>query len=92
MIALLVAEKQSKDRAESAQLASFVAAVPVTRGVDGGMNPVFLAQMQTAMSDNDGRVTGGQVTTMHTPGALPRTGQQSAGRDGAAAAGPCRRG
>ena len=73
-IAQLVAEKQSKDHAESAQLASFVAAAPVKRGVDGGMNPVFLAQMQTAMSDNDGRVTGGQVTTMHTPGALPRTG------------------
>ncbi len=72
-IAQLVAEKQSKDHAESAQLASFVAAAPVKRGVDGGMNPVFLAQMQTATTDNDGRVTGGQVTAMHTPGALPRT-------------------
>ena len=73
-IAQLVAEKQTKDQAEAAQLASFVAAAPVKRGVDGGMNPVFLAQMQTATTDNDGRVTGGQVTTMHTPGALPRTG------------------
>ena len=72
-IAQLVAEKQSKDQAESAQLASFVAPAPVKRGVDGGMNPVFLAQMQTATTDNDGRVTGGQVAAMHTPGALPRT-------------------
>ncbi len=72
-IAQLVAERQTKDQAEAAQLASFVAAAPVKRGVDGGMNPVFLAQMQTATTDNDGRVTGGQVTTIHTPGALPRT-------------------
>ncbi len=72
-IAQLVAEKQSKDQAESTQLASFVTPAPVKRGVDGGMNQVFLAQMQTAMSDNDGRLSGGQVTTMHTPGALPRT-------------------
>jgi murein L,D-transpeptidase YafK len=71
-IAQLVAEKQTKDQAESAQLASFVAAAPVKRGVDGGMNPVFVAQLQTATTDNDGRVSGGPVTTMHTPGALPR--------------------
>jgi murein L,D-transpeptidase YafK len=73
-IAQLVAERQSKDQAEAAQLASLVAAAPVKRGVDGGMNPVFLAQMQTATADNDGRVTAGQVTTIHTPGALPRAG------------------
>ncbi len=72
-IAQLVAERQTKDQTEAAQLASFVAAAPVKRGVDGGMNPVFLAQIQTATTDNDGRVTGGQVTTIHTPGALPRT-------------------
>ena len=72
-IAQLVAEKQSKDHAEAAQLASFVAAAPVKRGVDGGMNPVFLAKLQTATTDNDGRVTGSQVTAMPTPGALPRT-------------------
>jgi hypothetical protein len=71
-IAQLVAEKQSKDQAESAQLASFVAAAPVKRGVDGGMNPVFLAKLQTATTDNDGRVIGGQIATTYTPGALPR--------------------
>jgi murein L,D-transpeptidase YafK len=72
-IAQLVAEKQSKDQAESAQLASFVAAAPVKRGVDGGMNPVFLAKLQTTTTDNDGRVTGAQITAIPTPGALPRT-------------------
>jgi murein L,D-transpeptidase YafK len=71
-IAQLVAEKQTKDDAEFRQIASFVPTAPVTRGVDGGMNPVFLAHFQTPNMDNDGRTIGGPVASNVVPGAMPR--------------------
>jgi murein L,D-transpeptidase YafK len=72
-IADLVDEKQEKDNTEMVQLASMVTAAPVRRGVDGGMNPVFLAHF-SPKTDNDGRVAGDNTpVAMPTPGALPRT-------------------
>jgi murein L,D-transpeptidase YafK len=72
-IAELVQEKQQKDVAAIVELSASVSAAPVKRGVDGGMNPVFLAHFQGPSVDNDGRYVGTQaVPTNHVPGALPR--------------------
>jgi murein L,D-transpeptidase YafK len=73
-IAELVQEREEKDNAEFRELvASNISTAPVKRGVDGGMNQVFLAHFQGASTDNNGRVAGNEVIAMHTPGALPRT-------------------
>jgi murein L,D-transpeptidase YafK len=64
-------------RQEQFQMASYiardVATVPSRSGIDGGMNPVFLAKLSTHDAfDNDGRsykVAGNS----QAPGALPRT-------------------
>jgi murein L,D-transpeptidase YafK len=64
-------------RQEQFQMASYiardVATVPSRSGIDGGMNPVFLAKLSTHDTfDNDGRaykVAGNS----QAPGALPRT-------------------
>jgi murein L,D-transpeptidase YafK len=73
-IASLVQEREEKDNAEFRELvASNVSTAPVKRGVDGGMNPVFLAQFTAPSLDNNGRVQGGAPATMATPGALPRS-------------------
>jgi hypothetical protein len=72
-IAELVQEREQKDNTEFHELvASNMSTAPVKRGIDGGMNPVFLAQFTTPSLDNNGRVQG-EPTTMATPGALPRS-------------------
>jgi murein L,D-transpeptidase YafK len=73
-IAELVQERTEKDNEEFRELvASNIATAPVKRGVDGGMNPVFLAHFQGPSADNNGRIVGTELVAMHTPGALPRT-------------------
>jgi hypothetical protein len=53
-------------------IAKGVSTVPPRHGVDGGMNPVFLAKLSTPNEfDNNGRTY--QVAGMAAPGALPRT-------------------
>jgi len=63
-IAIAVREKQRRDEIETAELINRgIATVPVATGVDGGMNPTFLATMRS-----DGR-PGGVVQT--ASGAFP---------------------
>jgi murein L,D-transpeptidase YafK len=58
-------------RQEQLKMAEYIAegvpTVPVHRGVDGGMNPVFAAELGTPHFDNSGHVSASNV-----PGALPR--------------------
>jgi murein L,D-transpeptidase YafK len=64
-------EKRRQDEIKIAQyVAEGVATVPIHTGVDGGMNPVFEAEL-ASQTDNNGRITlaaGGVVP----PGYLPR--------------------
>ncbi|MDI3469255.1 MAG: L,D-transpeptidase family protein [Pseudolabrys sp.] len=70
-IAQLVKEKEEKDGAEYNHLvAENIQLAPSHKGVDGGMNQVFLAKYEQPGSDN---VYGGGPAIVPTPGALPRT-------------------
>ena len=67
-IASLVKEKEEKDGAEYAELvASNIALAPSHKGVDGGMNNVFLAKYEQPGTDGS---YGPAIVP--TPGALPR--------------------
>ncbi|MBV9260614.1 MAG: L,D-transpeptidase family protein [Pseudolabrys sp.] len=72
-VAELVREKQHKDNAEYASLVNRNVSVVASRnGVDGGMNPVFLAKLNpvvTSEMDSRGQVI---IPPAATPGALPR--------------------
>jgi murein L,D-transpeptidase YafK len=68
-IASLVKEKEEKDGAEYAELvASNIALAPSHKGVDGGMNNVFLAKYEQPGTDGS---YGPAIVP--TPGALPRS-------------------
>jgi len=72
-IANAVREKQRKDDIQIAELTNRnVATAPVRTGVDGGMNPVFLAALRKkdGLFDNSGRFTGIE-TTAKVPGTIP---------------------
>jgi hypothetical protein len=50
-IAAAVAEKQRKDRLQTAELIGHgMSTVPVRTGIDGGMHPVFLAKFKTTLA------------------------------------------
>ena len=73
-VADAVREKQQKDNAEYAELVSRNISVVASRGgIDGGMNPVFLAKLNPP--SNPELDTRGQliIPPAGTPGALPRT-------------------
>jgi len=73
-IAEAVRDKERQDHIEYADLVSRNIAVAEShRGVDGGMNPVFLAQLNTSGA-YDAR-SGAPIATT-APGALPRTPNQ----------------
>jgi len=72
-IATLVRDKQRRDDIQIAELTSRnVPTAPVRTGVDGGMNPVFLAALKKkdGLFDNNGRFTGIE-TTAKLPGTIP---------------------
>jgi murein L,D-transpeptidase YafK len=70
-IAELVREREQRDGAEYADLVSRNIEVAAShRGIDGGMNPVFLAQIA---GSGDGL---GAPAAIMTPGALPRSPNQ----------------
>jgi murein L,D-transpeptidase YafK len=72
-IASAVQDRQEKDGAEYAELVSRNIAVAEShKGVDGGMNPVFLAQYSVPGVNVDDARNAGPVI-VKTPGALPRT-------------------
>jgi murein L,D-transpeptidase YafK len=52
-------------------IADGVATVPSRAGIDGGMNPVFMAKLSTGEFDNSGR-TIRLASTVVAPGSLPR--------------------
>jgi len=72
-IASAVQEREQKDGAEYAELVSRNISVAEShKGVDGGMNPVFLAQYSVpGVNVEDARNAGPVI--VKTPGALPRT-------------------
>jgi hypothetical protein len=73
-IASAVRDKERQDHIEYADLVSRNISVAEShRGVDGGMNPVFLAQLNTSGA-YDAR--SGAPIAMSAPGALPRTPNQ----------------
>ncbi|HEX5507511.1 MAG TPA: murein L,D-transpeptidase family protein [Pseudolabrys sp.] len=76
-IAAPALEKRREDEVKTAQyIAEGVHTVPVHTGVDGGMNPVFEAELAShTVSDNDGRtaIAAGGLTP---PGYLPRDSQR----------------
>ena len=82
-----------KRRSEQYQMAEYIArdvsTVPARQGIDGGMNPVFMAKLASHNEfDNNGR-TYQLAGNMQAPGALPRRPAQSAGhhrRDAASSA------
>ncbi|HMK70374.1 MAG TPA: murein L,D-transpeptidase family protein [Xanthobacteraceae bacterium] len=58
-----VREKERNDEAQFTQLSRFnVPVAPIKTGTDGGMNKVFLAEVEKARTQGDGRV--------HAPGAI----------------------
>jgi murein L,D-transpeptidase YafK len=67
-------EKQQKDNSEYAELVRRnIPVVTARAGIDGGMNPVFLAQLNPPSSpemDTRGQII---IPPAATPGALPRT-------------------
>jgi murein L,D-transpeptidase YafK len=73
-IASVVLERQRSDGAEYADLVRRGTSVVASRaGIDGGMNPVFLAKLNpvsTGETDSRGQVI---IPAASTPGALPRT-------------------
>ncbi|MGI8526436.1 MAG: L,D-transpeptidase family protein [Pseudolabrys sp.] len=73
-IASAVIERQRSDGAQYAELVRRGAPVVASRaGIDGGMNPVFLAKLNpisTGDSDSRGQLI---IPAAATPGALPRT-------------------
>jgi murein L,D-transpeptidase YafK len=72
-IANAVREKQRKDDIQIAELTNRnVPTAPVRTGVDGGMNPVFLAALKKkdGLFDNNGRFTGIEATGK-LPGTIP---------------------
>jgi len=72
-IASAVQEREQKDGAEYAELVSRNISVAEShRGIDGGMNPVFLAQYSVPGVNVDDARNAGPVI-IKTPGALPRT-------------------
>src|SRR6266705_4195438 len=65
-IAAAVAEKQRKDRLQTAELISQgTPTVPVRTGIDGGMHPVFLAKFKNAREAGD---RAGTVVEARMPG------------------------
>jgi murein L,D-transpeptidase YafK len=72
-IASAVQEREQKDGAEYAELVSRNIAVAEShKGIDGGMNPVFLAQYNVPGTNvEDARLA--TPVIIKTPGALPRT-------------------
>jgi murein L,D-transpeptidase YafK len=71
-IADAVNDRRRQDAQETTQLiASGTPVVPSRAGIDGGMNPVFLAQLSQPSLDNNGRTDIGARIAV-TPGALPR--------------------
>jgi murein L,D-transpeptidase YafK len=73
-IASVVLDHIRQERVQMAQyIARDVATVPPRTGIDGGMNPVFLAKLQTQTQvDNNGRTIQLAGNTQ-APGYLPRT-------------------
>jgi murein L,D-transpeptidase YafK len=73
-IASVVLDHIRQERVQMAQyIARDVATVPPRNGIDGGMNPVFLAKLQTQTQvDNNGRTIQLAGNTQ-APGYLPRT-------------------
>jgi murein L,D-transpeptidase YafK len=72
-IATLVNAKEARDNKEYAELvADNVSVVASRKGIDGGMNPVFLAKLNPPDATDNGRGIP-SVPVMNTPGALPRT-------------------
>ena len=72
-IASAVREKQRRDDVQIAELTDRnVPTAPVRTGVDGGMNPVFLAALRKkdGLFDNNGRFTGIE-STAKAPGTIP---------------------
>ena len=75
-IADAVLEERRQEQSKMAQyIADGVSTVPSRAGVDGGINPVFLAKLSSQNAfDNNGRIYQGQVpSNIVAPGALPRT-------------------
>jgi murein L,D-transpeptidase YafK len=83
-IAEAVHEERRQEQFKMAQyIANGVSTVPSRNGVDGGMNPVFLAKLSPAANtDNNGRLfelaSATSVSTSSVPGALPRTPNRGA--------------
>jgi hypothetical protein len=73
-IASVVLDHVRQERVQMAQyIARDVATVPPRNGIDGGMNPVFIAKLQTQTQvDNNGR-TYQLAGNIQAPGYLPRT-------------------
>jgi len=73
-IASVVLDHIRQERVQMAQyIARDVATVPPRNGIDGGMNPVFLAKLQPQTQvDNNGR-TYQLASNTQAPGYLPRT-------------------
>ncbi len=83
-IAAAVAEKQRKDRLQTAQLIrQGTPTVPLRTGIDGGMHPVFLAKFKNAREAGD---TARTVVEARTPGTSYLDARSaSPSRDGAVA-------
>jgi murein L,D-transpeptidase YafK len=73
-VADTVLEHRRQEQIKMAQyIADDVPTVPIQKGVDGGMNPVFVAKLSTHTEfDNSGRMYALAGNSM-APGALPRT-------------------
>jgi murein L,D-transpeptidase YafK len=73
-VADAVLEHRRQEQIKMAQyIADNVTTVPIQKGVDGGMNPVFVAKLSThAEFDNNGHMYAVAGNSM-APGALPRT-------------------
>jgi murein L,D-transpeptidase YafK len=74
-IAEAVKERRQHDGAEYADLVSRnIEVAEARKGIDGGMNPVFLSQLNMPGSSDDQRVA--TPVSIRTPGALPRSPNQ----------------
>jgi murein L,D-transpeptidase YafK len=74
-IAELMRDRRQREGSEYAELVNRnIEVAEIHKGVDGGMNPVFLAQINAGGAGEDARA--GSPVHIKTPGALPRTPNQ----------------